>query len=80
MITRKEMQLVLKRIESFKMTTAQKNRMLKFFQVRGSNKINRVMSYKNFVALLQSENGTITEFVIGPKWNRVVFVDINVEI
>ena len=80
MITRKEMQLVLKRIESFKMTTAEKNRMLKFFQVRGSNKINRVMSYKNFVALLQSENGTITEFVIGPKWNRVVFVDINVEI
>jgi hypothetical protein len=80
MIAKNEIQLILKKIKSFKMSTAEKKRMLKFFQVRGSNKINKVMAYKSFVALLQKENGVITDFVIGPEWNRVVFVDINVEI
>jgi hypothetical protein len=80
MIAKNEVQLMLKKIKSFKMSTSEKKRMLKFFQVRGSNKINKVMTYKNFVALLQRENGVITDFVIGPEWNRVVFVDIDVEI
>lgn len=71
---------MFKKIKSFKMSTAEKKRMLNFFQVRGSNKINKVMSYKQFVTLLQKENGTITDFVIGPSWNRIIFVDINVEI
>lgn len=80
MIAKNKIQPMLKKIKSFKMSTAEKKRMLKFFQVRGSNKINKVMTYKSFVELLQRENGVITDFVIGPKWNRVVFVDINVEI
>lgn len=80
MITKKELQFVLDKVKSFNLPTDEKNRLLKFFQVRGSNKINKTMSYKNFTSLLEKKNGVITGFVIGPKWNRLVFVDINVEI
>lgn len=80
MITKKELQFVLEKVKSFNLPTDEKNRLLKFFQVRGSNKINKTMSYKNFTSLLKKKNGVITGFVIGPKWNRLVFVDINVEI
>lgn len=80
MITKSEMRLLLQKIKTFKMSATEKERMLSFFQVRGSNKVNKVMSYKNFIELLQRENGVITDFIIGPKWNRLVFVDIDVEI
>lgn len=80
MITKKELQFVLEKVKSFNLPTDEKNRLLKFFQVRGSNKTNKTMSYKNFTSLLEKKNGVITGFVIGPKWNRLVFVDINVEI
>ena len=80
MITKSQIQIMCKKIKSLNLSTTEKKRMLKFFQVRGSNKINKVMTYKSFVLILQKENGAITDFVIGPKWNRVVFIDINVEI
>jgi hypothetical protein len=80
MITKSEMRLLLQKIKTFKMSATEKERMLSFFQVRGSNKVNKVMSYKNFIEILQRENGVITDFIIGPKWNRLVFVDIDVEI
>ena len=54
--------------------------MLKLFQVRGSNKKNKVMTYQNFKSLLAIKKGKITNLVIGPKWNRLIFVDIDVEI
>lgn len=80
MITKSEMRLLLQKIKTFKMSATEKERMLSFFQVRGSNEVNKAMSYKNFIELLQRENGVITDFIIGPKWNRLVFVDIDVEI
>lgn len=80
MITKKEIQSFLENAKSFNLSTDEKNRLLKFFQVRGSNKVNKTMPYKNFTSLLEKKNGVITGFVIGPKWNRLVFVDINVEI
>lgn len=80
MINKKELQHILEKVKTFKLSTDEKKRLLKFFQVRGTNKINKTMTYKSFIDLLEKQNGVITEFVIGPKWNRLVFVDINVEI
>ena len=67
-------------INNLKLSKSQKKRMLRLFQVRGSNKTNKVMSYKEFRNLLSVKKGKITSLVLGPKWNRLVFVDIDVEI
>ena len=67
-------------IDNLKLNKFQKKRMLKLFQVRGSNKKNKVMTYQNFKSLLAIKKGKITNLVIGPKWNRLIFVDIDVEI
>ena len=67
-------------INNLKLSKSQKKRMLRLFQVRGSNKKNKVMSYQEFKNLLATKKGKITSLVLGPKWNRLVFVDIDVEI
>lgn len=67
-------------INNLKLSKSQKKRMLRLFQVRGSNKKNKVMSYQEFRNLLAVKKGKITSLVLGPKWNRLVFVDIDVEI
>ena len=67
-------------INNLKLSKSQKKRMLRLFQVRGSNKKNKVMSYQEFKSLLITKKGKITSLVLGPKWNRLVFVDIDVEI
>ena len=67
-------------INNLKLSKSQKKRMLRLFQVRGSNKTNKVMSYKEFRNLLSVKKGKITSLVLGPKWNRLVFIDIDVEI
>jgi len=67
-------------IENLKLTKSQKKRMLRLFQVRGSNKVNRVMSYLEFKKHLKTKNGNITSLVLGPKWSRLVFVDIDIEV
>ena len=67
-------------INNLKLSKSQKKRMLRLFQVRGSNKKNKVMSYQEFRNLLTVKKGKITSLVLGPKWNRLVFVDIDVEI
>lgn len=67
-------------IENLKLSKSQKKRMLRLFQVRGSNKVNKVMSFIEFQSHLKLKNGAITNLVLGPKWNRLVFVDINVEV
>ena len=67
-------------INNLKLSKSQKKRMLRLFQVRGSNKKNKVMSYYEFRNLLIAKKGKITSLILGPKWNRLVFVDIDVEI
>ena len=67
-------------IETLNLSKSQKKRMLKLFQVRGSNKVNRAMSYLEFKKHLKTKNGNITSLVFGPKWNRLVFVDIDIEV
>ncbi len=69
-----------KSIEKFNLSRYQKKRMLRLFQVRGSNNKNKVMSFKNFVEYVNNNKGKITNLVIGPDWNRLVFVDIDIEV
>ena len=69
-----------KNIDKLKLNRRQKKRMLRLFQVRGSNNKNTIMSYKSFVSYINRKNGKITSLVLGPKWNRLVFVDINIEV
>ena len=67
-------------INNLRLSKSQKKRMLRLFQVRGCNKKNKIMSYQEFKSLLSSKKGRITSLVLGPKWNRLVFVDVDVEI
>ena len=67
-------------IEKLKLTKLQKKRALRLFQVRGSNNKNKVMSYKDFTKHVTVNSGNIKKLVIGPKWNRLVFVDIDIEV
>ena len=67
-------------INNLNLSKSQKKRMLRLFQVRGSNKKNKAMSYQVFKNLLSIKKGKITSLVLGPKWNRLVFVDIDLEI
>jgi len=67
-------------IKDLKLKKHEKKRMLRLFQVRGSNRKNKIMTYKEFKHLLLNKKGKITSLVLGPKWNRLVFVDISLEI
>ena len=69
-----------KSIEILMLNKQQKKRMLRLIQVRGSNNKNKVMSLKDFVNHISCNNGKITNLVMGPKWNRLVFVDIDIEV
>lgn len=68
------------KLNSLNLSRIQKKRMLKLFQVRGSNKKNKVMTFKEFKLKLIENKGNITKLVLGPKWNRLVFVDVDFEV
>ena len=67
-------------IQSLRLSKSQKKRMLSLFQVRGLNRKNKVMTYNEFISHLSLNKGKIKSLVLGPKWNRLVFVDIDVEV
>ena len=67
-------------IDNLNLNKQQKKRMIRLFQVRGVNKKNKVMSYYEFKNILLNRQGSITRLVLGPKWNRLVFADIDVEL
>jgi hypothetical protein len=67
-------------INNLKLSKRQKKRMLQLFQVRGLNKKNKTMSYHEFKKIIANRQGKITSLVLGPKWNRLVFVDIDIEL
>ena len=69
-----------KSIKKLMLSKHQKKRMLRLFQVRGSNNKNVTMSFKDFINHVNCNNGKIIKLVIGPKWNRLVFVDIDIEV
>ena len=80
MITERERISFFKNIGKLKVSSVDKKRMLKLMQVRGSNKKNKVMSFKELQTHLEKSQGKITSLTLGPSWNRLVFVDINVEV
>lgn len=75
-----EIRNFFKNINSLKMTKKEKERMLRLFQVRGKNKVNKIMTFKEFSSCIKENNGSITFLALGPKWNRLVFVDIDVDL
>lgn len=75
-----EIKAFFKNINSLKLSQQERKRMMNLFQVRGTNKVNKVMSFKDFKTNLKDKNGKIQKLVLGPKWNRLVFVDINVDL
>ncbi len=79
-MNKQEIKIFFQNIHELKLSKTQKKRMLNLFQVRGSNKKNRSMSYKDFTKLLTLKKGNIKSLVVGPRWNRLVFVDIDVEV
>ena len=79
-MNKQEIKEFFQSIHKLKLSKAQKKRMINLFQVRGSNNKNKSMSYNEFAKLLTLKKGNIKSLVIGPKWNRLVFVDIDVEV
>ena len=79
-MNKQEIKEFFQNIQKLKLTKMQKKRMLKLFQVRGSNNKNRSMTYKDFIKHITLNRGNIKNLVIGPKWNRLVFVDIDIEV
>jgi len=68
----------LKRIEKLNLNNSEKKRMLRLFQVRINNKTNKVMSYSYFKEFTKNKNFRITKMVLGPKWQRLLFIDIEI--
>ena len=69
-----------RKVDKLNLTRKEKIRLSKLFQVRGSNQVNKVMSFKKFKTYLRKNNGKIEKLVLGPSWNRLVFVDINISL
>ena len=79
-MNKEEIKKFFKKINSLKLSKKEKERMLRLFQVRGKNKVNKVMTFKEFTACVKENKGKITFLALGPDWNRLVFVDINVNL
>lgn len=79
-MTELDIKIFFHNINTLKLSKKQKKRMIRLFQVRGSNNVNKSMTYQEFKKTLRVKQGKIIKLVLGPKWNRLVFVDINVEI
>ena len=76
----KEIFKFFKKVDQLNLSKKEKQRLSKLFQVRGSNQVNKVMSFKNFKNYLRNNNGKINRLTLGPSWNRLVFVDINISL
>ncbi len=76
----KEIFKFFKKVDQLNLSKKEKQRLSKLFQVRGSNQVNKVMSFKKFKTYLRKNNGKIKNLVLGPSWNRLVFVDINISL
>ena len=79
-MSKEEIKKFFKKINSLKLNKKEKERMLRLFQVRGKNKVNKVMTFKEFTTCIKENKGNITFLALGPDWNRLVFVDIDVNL
>jgi len=75
-----EVKKVFDKLKNLNLNNSQKTRMLKLIQIRGSNKKNKAMNYYDLKNHIQKTNAVITNVVIGPSWNRLLFIDIDAEV
>lgn len=75
-----EIKKFFNKINKLKLTKTEKERMLNKFQVRGKNKVSKIMTFKEFSYILKQNKGNITFLALGPDWNRLVFADIDVDL
>jgi Na+/phosphate symporter len=68
------------KVSKLNLTSKEKERMMRLFQVKDSAGKIKALSYSGLKKLLKEKNGNITHLVLGPDWNRIVFVDIDVEV
>ena len=76
----KEIMQFINKINKLDLSIYNKKRMVRLFQVRGSNKVNKTMTFVSFALLLKKSKAKIVHLKLGPKWNRLVFVDIDKEV
>lgn len=79
-MNQKDIKKFFLRISKLNLSSKEKERMMRLFQVKDSSGKNKVLSYSKLKRLLKEKNGNITHLVLGPDWNRIVFVDIDVEV
>ena len=79
-MNKEEIKKFFKKINNLKLSKKEKERMLRLFQVRGKNKVNKIMTFKEFSSCMKENKGKITFLALGPDWNRLVFVDIDVNL
>ena len=72
-------QCVIAEIKKLNLTKRQKNRMFRLVDVVDINKKRKVMDIVSLVKLIRKTNCNIIRFVIGPKWNRILFIDLDLE-
>ena len=74
----KEHQIIAK-IRSLSLSKKQKNRMFKFVDVIDVNRIRKIMTIQSLIKLIRNKNCSVLRFVVGPVWNRILFVDLDLE-
>jgi len=72
-------QHIISEIKKLNLTKLQKKRMFKLVDVVDINKKRKVMNIISLTKLIRKTNCNIVRFVIGPKWNRILFVDLDLE-
>ena len=74
-----EVKSFFKKIKSLRLNKQEKKRMMKFIQLRINRKINKVFSYEDLKVLFSNNKVNITHIMFGPRWNRLIFMDVEVK-
>lgn len=74
----KEKQIIAE-IKRLNLSKKQKNRMFRTVDVIDVNRKRKIMSLVSLVKIIREKKCNVIRFVIGPKWNRILFVDLDLE-
>lgn len=72
-------QQIISAIKNLNLSQDEKKRMFKFVDVIDIKRKRKIMSLQSLVKLIRQSNCEVLKFVIGPDWNRILFVDLNLE-
>jgi len=79
-MNKKQIKDFFRNIQNLNLSYSEQIRMMALVQVRGSNRKNKAMSYKELMYHLSENKGNIISLALGPDWNRLVFVDLDIEV